>query len=124
MVKNEVEIIAYKKVNAENRETAEKIMERVEIDIRESDDEIIIETYYPKGSSGQGIFSWFFGGRKASVSVEYEIRVPENIDLNISLPSLKAFILVSNARPGTFSSIDLIQFFTFMCHSFFLTVNQ
>jgi DUF4097 and DUF4098 domain-containing protein YvlB len=81
--KNEVEIVAYKKVKAEDRETAEKLMERLEINIRESDDEIIVETYYPKGSSGGGLFGWLFGKGGASFSVEYEIKVPKKIDLNI-----------------------------------------
>jgi DUF4097 and DUF4098 domain-containing protein YvlB len=81
--KNEVEIIAYKKVKAEDRETAEKLMERLVINIRESDDEIIIETDHPRGSSGDGFFSWLFGKGRAQFSVEYEIKVPNSIDLNI-----------------------------------------
>ena len=80
---NEVEIIAYKKVKAGNRETAEMLMKRLEIEIRDSNDEIIIETNYPKGSSGGGFFGWIFGKDHASFSVEYEIKVPEEIDLNI-----------------------------------------
>jgi DUF4097 and DUF4098 domain-containing protein YvlB len=81
--KNEVEIIAHKKVKAEDQETAEKLMERLEIDVREKDDEIIIETYYPRGSSGKGFFGWLFGKGGASFSVEYEIKVPKRTDLNI-----------------------------------------
>jgi DUF4097 and DUF4098 domain-containing protein YvlB len=81
--KNEVEIVAYKKVKAEDRETAEKLMKRLEIEIRESNDEIIIETNYPKGSSGGGFFGWIFGKDNMSFSVEYEIKVPKEIDLNI-----------------------------------------
>ncbi len=81
--KDEIEIVAYKEVKAKDRETADKLMERLEIDIRESDDEIIIETYFPKGSSGGGFFGWLFGKGGASFSVEYEIKVPKKIDLNI-----------------------------------------
>jgi DUF4097 and DUF4098 domain-containing protein YvlB len=81
--KDEVEIIAYKEVRARDRETAEKLMERLEIDIRESDDEIKIETYFPKGSSHTGFFGWLFGRSGTSFSVEYEIKVPKKIDLNI-----------------------------------------
>ncbi len=81
--KDEVEIIAYKEVKANDRSTAEQLMKRLEIDIRESDDEITIETYFPKGSSGRGFFGWLFGGGHNSYSVEYEIKVPKKIDLNI-----------------------------------------
>jgi DUF4097 and DUF4098 domain-containing protein YvlB len=81
--KNEVEIVAHKRIKAEDKETAEKLMEHLKIDIQEHDGEIIIETSYPKGSSGGGIFSWLFGKGKASYLVEYEIKVPEKIDLNI-----------------------------------------
>ena len=79
----EVEIIAYKKVKANDRETAEKLMEHLKVEIRESDNEIIIETDYPKGSSGGGFFKWIFGENGGSFSVEYEIKVPKEIDLNI-----------------------------------------
>jgi DUF4097 and DUF4098 domain-containing protein YvlB len=81
--KDEVEIIAYKSVKADNSETAEKLMERLKVDIEEREGEIIIETRYPKDSSGSGIFSWLFGGGHASYQVEYEIKVPKEIDLNI-----------------------------------------
>jgi DUF4097 and DUF4098 domain-containing protein YvlB len=81
--KDEVEIFAYKKVRAEDRETAEKLMKKLVVEVRESRDEIIVETRYPKRSSSGGIFSWLFGKGGASFTVEYEIRVPENIDLNI-----------------------------------------
>jgi DUF4097 and DUF4098 domain-containing protein YvlB len=81
--KDEVEIVAYKEVRAENRDTAEKLLQRLEIEIRESDGEIDIETSYPKDSSGKGFFGWLFGNGGASFSVEYEIKVPKNIDLNI-----------------------------------------
>jgi len=81
--KNEVEIIAYKKVRAENRETAEKLMQKLEVEIQEGRDEIIVETRYPKSSHSGGVFNWLFGKGNASFSVEYEIKVPENIDLNI-----------------------------------------
>ncbi len=81
--KDEVEIIAYKEVKARDRSTAEQLLKQLEVDIRESDNEIIIETYFPKGSSSRGFFGWLFGGGHNSYSVEYEIKVPKKIDLNI-----------------------------------------
>lgn len=81
--KNEIEIVAYKEVRAGDRSTAEKLMEKIEIDIRESENEIIIKTHFPKSSSSNGLFGWLFGKGGNSISVEYEIKVPENIDLNL-----------------------------------------
>jgi DUF4097 and DUF4098 domain-containing protein YvlB len=81
--KDEVEIVAYKEVKSGDRESAEKLIDRLEIEIRESDDEIIIETHYPNGSSGNGFFGWLFGKGGTSFSVEYEIKVPKRTDLNI-----------------------------------------
>jgi len=81
--KDEVEIIAYKEVRAEDRDTAVKLLERLDIEIREGEDEIVVETFYPKGSSGKGFFGWLFGKGGVSFSVEYEIKVPKNTDLNI-----------------------------------------
>jgi DUF4097 and DUF4098 domain-containing protein YvlB len=80
--KEEVEIIAYKVVRASDRETAEKLLKYLKIEIRERDDEIKIETEFPK-NSGSGFLGWLFGGGSNSFSVNYEIRVPQNIDLNI-----------------------------------------
>jgi len=81
--KDEVVIVAYKEVRAEDRDTAEEMIERLEIKIRESDNEIVVETYYPKGSSGNGFFGWIFGKGGTSFSVEYELKVPKKTDLNI-----------------------------------------
>lgn len=81
--KDEVEIIAYKEVRSSDRKSAEKLIEKLEVEIRQSDDEIIIKTHHPKGSSGSGFFSWLFGTGGVSFSVEYEIKVPKRTDLNI-----------------------------------------
>jgi len=80
--KSEVEIVAYKVVKSGDRETAVKLMEYLKIEIRESDDEIIIETDFPK-ESGSGFFGWLFDGNHNSFSVKYELKVPAEIDLNI-----------------------------------------
>jgi hypothetical protein len=83
--RNEIEIIAYKKVRASSSEEAEKMMQYLQIKIYEHEDEIEIETKHPSrnGRSG-GFFDWLFGrGNGNSYSVEYEIKIPENADLNI-----------------------------------------
>jgi len=84
--RDEIEIIAFKKVRAADREQAEKMMQQLQVTIREHEDEIEIETEYPHkhGRSG-GFFDWLFGGsRNCSYSVEYEIKLPVSADLNIN----------------------------------------
>jgi len=82
---NEVEIIAYKEVKAADNETAQKMLEKLVIEVRERDGEIIVETEYPRGSGGgNSFFGWLFGGNGKSFSVQYEIKVPHQIDLNLS----------------------------------------
>jgi DUF4097 and DUF4098 domain-containing protein YvlB len=80
--RNEVELNAYITVKAADRETAEKLRQQLNIDIKESSDEIIIDTDYP-GVKGGGFFGWLFGNSKNSISVQYELRVPQETDLNI-----------------------------------------
>ncbi len=80
--KDVVEIIAYKVVRASDRETAEKLLEHLKIEIKENDNEIIVETDFPS-SSDNGFFGWLFEGGNNSFSVSYEVKVPRKIDLNI-----------------------------------------
>ena len=81
---DEVEIIAHKEVRAGNQETAEELLERLVIDVREREGEIIIETEYPQSSGGSSFFSWLFGNGGKSFSVQYELKVPRQIDMNLS----------------------------------------
>ena len=81
--RDEVEITAYKEVKSADRETAEKLLEKLNVDIREREGEIVIETDYPRGSSNGSFFGWLFGAGGNSFSVQYEIKVPGSIDLNI-----------------------------------------
>lgn len=80
----EVEIVAYKKVRTRSGESAEKLLEKIEIDIEESSHEIFVETIFPRKYTGSGgIFEWLFGPGGGSFSVEYEIKIPQKMDLNI-----------------------------------------
>ncbi|MFC2088885.1 DUF4097 domain-containing protein [Calditrichota bacterium] len=81
---NEVEIIAYKKVEG-SKSSAAKLMERIEIEVDQNDNEINIETVVPKGLQGSGgFFSWLFGDNHSSYSVTYEIKVPYQADLDMN----------------------------------------
>ena len=83
---NEVEIIAYKKVRANDRETAQRLMEELKISITETNDEIEVITEYPdrRNKNKGGFFNWLMGGSgNIQYSVSYQIRVPEKFDLDV-----------------------------------------
>jgi DUF4097 and DUF4098 domain-containing protein YvlB len=81
---DEVEIIAHKKVNASGKEDAQRMMEKLEIRVREDGSDIKVETVSPRkyGRSG-GFFNWIFDGSTSSYSVSYELRVPRRFDVNL-----------------------------------------
>jgi hypothetical protein len=82
--REEIEIIAYKKVRAKNAEHAEKMMQELEIYIEAGNDNVDIETRNPRRSrDGNGFFSWIFGSNNNQCYVEYHIRVPKKADLNL-----------------------------------------
>jgi DUF4097 and DUF4098 domain-containing protein YvlB len=83
--KDEVEITAYKKVHASSWDSAKKMMADLTIEINEFEDKIVVETNYPKRNKRDGgFFSWLFGMGNGGVSVEYEIKIPKKLDLNLN----------------------------------------
>ena len=84
---NQIEIIAYKKVRASNREKAEKLMELLEIEIDQSGSQIRIETIHPRHHKNRdsGFLSWLFSlGDNGGASVDYIIKVPQKMDLDLN----------------------------------------
>jgi Toastrack DUF4097 len=99
--RDEIEVIAYKKVRADNRDTAERLMEELKITVIDHSDEIEVITDYPdRGSSYNGGFlSWLMGGfGNRSYSVSYVIRVPQKFDLDISSTNGRLEVLDCNGR--------------------------
>ena len=81
--KNEVKIIAHIRVEG-SESAAKKMLDRIEIEIEQDDNNIYVETLVPKGMHGNGgFFSWLFGDSRFSYSVDYEISVPLESDLNL-----------------------------------------
>jgi len=81
--KNEVQIIAHIRVEG-SESAAKKMLDRIEIEIEQDDNNIYVETLVPKGMHGNGgFFSWLFGDSRFSYSVDYEISVPLESDLNL-----------------------------------------
>jgi len=82
--KNEIDIIAYKRVRSSDLDRAEECMEKLEIEINESKDRVIIKTLYPRNDKNSGFISWMFDGHDCNCSVTYEIRVPHKLNLDIT----------------------------------------
>jgi hypothetical protein len=88
----EVEIVAHKRVRAGSRTQAEELMSELKIEVTQSADKIIVETIAPHDlRAGGGFFDWLFGWDHHSFSVEYEIKVPKSIDLNINTTNGKIY---------------------------------
>ncbi len=82
--KNEIEIIAYKKVRSSDMDKAREMMKELEIDILQTGSKVEIITSQPhKKHEGSGFFSWLLSGGDNNYSVNYEINIPEKMDLNI-----------------------------------------
>jgi len=90
--KSEVEIVAFKRVQAAGKEQAEEWMNNLKIEVTHTSDQIVIETIAPHSmKSGGGFFNWLFGNGMHSYSVEYEIMVPKSIDMNIATTNGKIY---------------------------------
>ena len=82
--KKEIEIIAHIRVEGSDSK-ARKMLDRIEIEIEQDADNFYVETLVPKGiQGGNGFFSWIFGDNHSSYSVDYEINVPVESDLNLN----------------------------------------
>ncbi len=80
-----IEIIAYKKVRADDTEHAGRMMEALTVEVTENDGELVVETILPRNRRGHsgGFFSWLFGGGSSGSSVSYEINVPKKMNLDL-----------------------------------------
>ncbi len=81
---NTIEVIAYKKVRGNSERKAQRLMEHLLIDISQEGTVLNIETNLPKNrNSGSGFFTWLFNGGGSGASVNYELRVPKTINLEL-----------------------------------------
>jgi DUF4097 and DUF4098 domain-containing protein YvlB len=82
--KEEVKVVAHIRVEG-SESRARKMLDRIEIEVEQEDEYIYVETLVPKGLQGtRGFFSWVFGDNHSSYSVDYEISVPVESDLNLN----------------------------------------
>jgi Putative adhesin len=77
--RNEVKIEAEKIVRARRREDAERIMREINIDIRQSEGLVDVDTRLPKHHGG--FLDWIFSGGGTSIEVTYWISVPVQVNL-------------------------------------------
>jgi len=102
--KSNIEIIAHKKIRTSEDDQIEKLFEMLEIIISDKDNELLIETRHPRSRSfNDGFFGWLFAKEKTSFSVDYEIRIPHKMDLNINTTNghIEAFDLNGRLRLET-----------------------
>lgn len=79
---DEVEIVAYKRVKAGSSGDAHEIMNGLEVRISDRGKSIDVETLFPRKHEG-GFLSQLFSGGHVNMSVDYEVRVPAEFDLDI-----------------------------------------
>ena len=107
--KNEVQIIAHIKVKG-SESAAQKMLDRIEIEVEQDDNNIFVETLVPKGMHGNGgFFSWLFGDNRFSYSVEYEIRLPFESDLDLNTTNGKISVEEISGRIKMHSTNGKIQ---------------
>lgn len=79
--RNEVHVVAVKKVKAGSEEKAKEILAQVQIAIQQKGGGLQIATRLPR-KNGEGLWEWM-SGSGASVSVEYRLQVPRQVRLDI-----------------------------------------
>lgn len=90
-----VEVYAEIEVKAGSHRDAEKFMEHVKIITEHRNGRLQVEVDYPRIKGGDGILDWVFR-RKPQVKVEFWIRVPSRVDLE--LKSVNGGIEVSDVE--------------------------
>lgn len=78
--KNEVQVVAEKRVKAGDADAAKQYMSQIRIDVAETAGGLKIVTRLPKRNDG--IFDWMFG-KNVNANVEYKLRVPRSVALEV-----------------------------------------
>lgn len=83
--KDEIEIVAYKKVYADDPDRAKHLMTMLKVEIVEDSERLNVQTVLPspRKSHNNGFFSWLFNGGNSGTSISYELKVPRKIDLDV-----------------------------------------
>jgi DUF4097 and DUF4098 domain-containing protein YvlB len=81
--RNDVKIEAEKIVRARDRDDAERLMKEIDIDVRESEGLVDVDTRLPRRHDG-GFWDWIFNGGGVNIEVRYRITVPARVQLAAS----------------------------------------
>lgn len=85
-----IEVVAHKSAHGSNSGKVKKYFENIEVRFKHRGDQILVETHLPK-KGGNGFFDWLFG-ENLSGSVDYEIRIPHQSDLDIKTTNGKIMV--------------------------------
>lgn len=80
--KNQVSLEVTKTVRASDSEEAEEYFADLRVDITSGDDFLYVKTHYPH-EFGRGFWSWLFHGGSRYGSVEYVLKVPSTVRLDV-----------------------------------------
>jgi len=79
--RDEVRVLAVKKVRASSRDQAAEVLERTRIEVDASSDRVAVKTDLPESSGG--FLSWVFGN-STSAQVSYRVTVPRRADVKVT----------------------------------------
>ena len=97
--KDEVEIVAHKKVKTDDEDDARKYLSELEIDIEDDEEVISIEVDFPNHKEkNDGFFSWIFSSGGVNSSVAFEIKVPRKFDVDIHSTNGNVLVNDCNGR--------------------------
>jgi DUF4097 and DUF4098 domain-containing protein YvlB len=78
---SQVRVDAEIQVRSGSRETARDFMDKVKVVVQQREDQLLITVDQPV-SRGSSFLDWIFGAAKPSVSVDFEIKVPESMNVS------------------------------------------
>ena len=77
-----IRIRAVKKVESGDDRAAREAMKQLRIEVKQTNDEVSVDTIYPKRGENGSFLDLFFGS-SVQAQVKYEINVPRNMDASI-----------------------------------------
>lgn len=92
--RDSVEVFAEIEVKAGNRRTAEEFMEEVHMEVDYQPNHLSVIPDYPKTEGESSFLDWIFGRSKPQVNIEFSIKVPSK--MNLDLESVNGKVHIEN----------------------------
>jgi hypothetical protein len=80
---NRVRVDAEIQVRSGNKQVARDFMDKVKVVVQQQREQLVITIEQPN-TKGGGFMDWIFGAGRPSVSVDFEIKVPERMNISAS----------------------------------------